>query len=105
MIAKCRVYAYKTLLTNLNSARNDYVRSNEGMITDNRMMTDMITAPKRHIVTNSYERLNCIILKNKAIISYPPAIEHCSSRTNITRKLIPFSFCCKKFFFTNSIKL
>jgi hypothetical protein len=45
------------------------MRRYKTMVTDSAVMTDMIPAPKNRIVTNTCERLNGIVLKDKDIVT------------------------------------
>jgi hypothetical protein len=60
---------YETVITNVNISGDDNMRSQEAMILNHRVMTNVIAAPKCDVASDLDERLNGIVLKNEAVVA------------------------------------
>ena len=69
MVAQRRIHPDETGFADLDAAGNDDVGGEEAMIANRRMMADMISAPQRHIVADGCERLDRVVLENKAVLA------------------------------------
>ena len=92
MIAQGRIDTDEAAFANFNTARYNDMRCQETMILDNRMMTNMVAAPHRHIVTDFHKRLDGIVFKNKAIFANITFIQHGRIWTDIACNLIAQRF-------------
>jgi hypothetical protein len=64
------------------------MRGNKRVTSNIRMMTDMVTAPQRDIVTNMRKWLDRIVFKNETIASDGMLVEDCCARTDIACQVV-----------------
>ncbi len=63
---------------------------NKAIVFDNSMVSNMIATPQHSIITNLYEWLNCVIFKNKTMITDFNITPNKSAATNVAGWLISF---------------
>src|SRR6266496_4246540 len=68
-VTQRRVDTNETVVMNVNITGHDNMRSQEAMILDHRVMTDVIAAPKCDVVSDLNEWLNGVVLQNEAVIA------------------------------------
>ena len=71
------------------------------MVADRRVMTNMISTPERHVVSDPDKRLQGIIFENKAVFPYLDPLKNGGARTYVTYELIAHRFTCQVLFLAN----
>ena len=68
-VTQSGIYADEARRPDVNVSRDDDMRADETVISDRRVMTDVISAPQGNVVTDGDERLNGVVFEDKAIIA------------------------------------
>ncbi|OIQ68415.1 hypothetical protein GALL_499910 [mine drainage metagenome] len=90
-VSDCHIYAHKATLSDLCASRNDNVRSHEDVILDDGMMPNVVAAPERDVATNTCERLDRIVFKDKAVLLHFEPRENCRVAAQIRDQ--PVALC------------
>ncbi|MNT48497.1 hypothetical protein D3C72_1852790 [compost metagenome] len=69
MIDDSRVHTDEAVVANRHPARNDNMRRYKDVILNNRVVPDVITTPKRDIITDPAKWLQGIVFEDKTIIA------------------------------------
>src|ERR1700751_4058902 len=76
MVAQRSVDADETLLANFDAAGDDDMRSDKTVALDDRVVTDVIAAPQRHVVADRGERLDLIVFEDEPMVADATIVEN-----------------------------
>src|SRR5215212_1018555 len=73
------------------------------MVFDGRVVTNMVTTPKRHVVTNVHERLNRVVLENETVVADWMIGQERAAATHVTHQLVALLFRLEIFLFAKLV--
>jgi hypothetical protein len=105
MIADRDVHAHETPLSDAHAAGYDNLRSKKDIILDDRVVTDMVTAPQRDVGADTGEGLERIAFENEAVLLRLEAGKDRRAAAQIRHKAIAFGAGGGDLFGANGVQL
>jgi len=75
------------------------------MVTNFRVMANMISAPKSHVIPDDGERLQSVVFQDQAVFTDLDSRENSRARAYVARKGVAHRFASLVFFFAKLIQL
>src|SRR5262249_17888835 len=79
----------EAVLPDLHVTRDHYMRADEAVIADDRVMAHMVSAPERHVIADGDEWLDGVVLEDEAIVARSSSCQERAAAADVADELVP----------------